>query len=308
MQRIVKNIREQTKAKARHAKREALILLPLLFGVIIAYQYRDNLFGTRFDLPIRVISVIALVVLGWAFARDLGRALGPALFKRVDPGTAGVVGFVIRLSTLLITLLVALKIAGIQPRTLALGGAITAVIFGLAAQQTLGNLIAGTVLLSARPFRVGERIRLHAGGVAGQLEGTVASLGLLYTILHEHGESILIPNNVVLAAAVIPLKDPGELNLVARLQAGVKPSQVHKLLESSITIKTLVPPYIELEEIDGEEVTVRIHATPEAKEDGPRLADEVIAMLAIVTRGEHQEIDTEEFDLIRAGLQEPPKT
>ena len=38
---------------------------------------------------------------------------------------------------------------------------IWAVIFGLSAQQMLGNVIAGMVLLSARPFRVGERIRWH---------------------------------------------------------------------------------------------------------------------------------------------------
>ena len=49
----------------------------------------------------------------------------------------------------------ALRLAGLKPETLAVGGAITAVILGLAAQQTVGNLIAGTVLLSARPFRVG---------------------------------------------------------------------------------------------------------------------------------------------------------
>ena len=54
-------------------------------------------------------------------------------------------------------------------------------ILGLAAQQTLGNLFAGTVLLSARPFRVGERVRLQGGGLAGKLEGVVSSLGLLYT-------------------------------------------------------------------------------------------------------------------------------
>jgi len=34
-------------------------------------------------------------------------------------------------------------------------GAIFAVVVGLAAQQTLGNLIAGVVLISARPFRTG---------------------------------------------------------------------------------------------------------------------------------------------------------
>lgn len=38
-----------------------------------------------------------------------------------------------------------------------------AVVVGLAAQQTLGDLIAGMVLIAARPFRVGDRVRLQAG-------------------------------------------------------------------------------------------------------------------------------------------------
>ena len=128
--------------------------------------------------------MIALVALGWAFARDVGRAAGPTFFRRMDPATAGTVGFLIRLLTIGITLLVALQRSpGVRPQTLAVGGAFTAVVFGLAAQQTLGNLIAGMVLLSARPFRVGERVRLQAGAVGGSVEGIVSSLGLLYTTL-----------------------------------------------------------------------------------------------------------------------------
>jgi small conductance mechanosensitive channel len=42
--------------------------------------------------------VIALVILGWAFAMNLGRAIGPELLKRLDPGAAGTVGFLIRLA------------------------------------------------------------------------------------------------------------------------------------------------------------------------------------------------------------------
>ena len=99
----------------------------------------------------------------------------------MDPAVAGTVGFVIRLATVAVALVVALSIAGVNPRTLALGGAFTAVIVGLAAQQTLGNVIAGTVLLSARPFRVGDTVRLQGGQIAGQIEGTIGSLGLLYT-------------------------------------------------------------------------------------------------------------------------------
>ena len=75
----------------------------------------------------------------------------------MDPATAGTVGFLIRLATMGITLVIALSVAGVNAAGLVAGSAFTAVILGLAAQQTLGNLIAGMVLLSARPFRVGER-------------------------------------------------------------------------------------------------------------------------------------------------------
>jgi small conductance mechanosensitive channel len=98
----------------------------------------------------------------------------------MDPATAGTIGFLIRLAFLAVAVLFSLHAAGLRPQTLVVGGAITAVVFGLAAQQTLGSLIAGMVLISARPFKVGDRVRLQAGGLAGQIEGVVASLGLLY--------------------------------------------------------------------------------------------------------------------------------
>src|SRR5215213_8669662 len=128
-------------------------------------------------------------------------------------------------------MLVALRIAGLEPRTLAVSGAIFAVVFGLAAQQTLGNLIAGVVLISARPFKVGERVRLQAGGLAGEIEGIVSSLGLLYTTFARGEESIMVPNNVVLTAAIVPLREPSSVNLRARLRPDVMPSTVQELLE-----------------------------------------------------------------------------
>src|SRR5439155_14455993 len=119
----------------------------------------------------------------------------------MDPATAGTVGFLIRLITIAIAVIAALRIAGLRPQTLAVGGAFTAVIVGLAAQQTLGNLIAGTVLLSARPFRVGERVRVQAGAIAGQIEGVVSSLGLLYTTFAQGADQVMVPNSVVLNVA-----------------------------------------------------------------------------------------------------------
>ncbi len=135
-------------------------------------------------------------------------------------------------------------------------------ILGLAAQQTIGNLIAGTVLLSARPFRVGDRVRMHAGGVAGQVEGTVASLGLLYTTLANGEDRILVPNNVVLAGAVVPLREPSGVDMRARLDARVKPSEVEERIEDGVSVRTRTDPQIDLEEFVDGELIVRVRATP----------------------------------------------
>jgi hypothetical protein len=43
-------------------------------------------------------------------------------------------------------------------------------------------------------------------------------------------------------------------------------------------------PHIGLEEVDADELIVRIAATPAADSDGPRLADEILAAIAPVTR------------------------
>ena len=273
----------QTAQKAKRAKLELLVIVPLLALTIFAYVRRVQIFGAGADTPVRVGTALAMVGLGLVLARDLGRFFAPALFRRMDDATAGTVAFLIRLVFIAVAALLALRIAGLDPATLAVGGAITAVVVGLAAQQTLGNLIAGMVLIAARPFRVGDRVRLQAGAVAGQIEGTVVTLGLLYTSFAEGQDSIMVPNNIVLGAAVVPLREPAKVDLRARLRPEVRPSEVQRVLETGIKTPVRGEPNISLEEIDSDEVVVRIQATPENGADGPALADEVLAALAEIT-------------------------
>jgi small conductance mechanosensitive channel len=298
-------LREISPRVVKRARLEALVLVPLFVGIVVLYDNRVSLLGTRvgarrgargaivpahkqlesaLETPVTVIAVIALMILGWAIARDIGRGLGPPLFRRLDPATAGTVGFLIRLATVALALLVALRVAGVEAKTLALGGAFTAVIVGLAAQQTLGNLIAGTVLLSARPFRVGERVRLQGGQLAGQVEGTVSSLGLLYTTFATGDDSIMVPNSVVLNVAVLPLREPEAVNLRARLRAGMTPGDLQEILEKALQTPLRDAPRITLEELDGDEVVVRIAATPLVAAQGRHLASELLGIVSRETR------------------------
>jgi small conductance mechanosensitive channel len=266
---------EVDRAEAKRARGGIVVLGALIVAVIILFDRRRDLFP-GYGTEARVATVIALVVLGVALARSLGRGLAPALFRRLDPGTAGTVGFLLRLGTVLVALVVALRIAGVQPETLAVGGAFTAVVVGLAAQQTLGNVFAGLVLLSTRPFRVGDRVRMQGGMLAGELEGIVSSLGLFHTTLLRGGDRIMVPNGNVIQAAIAPLREPERVELRARFDARVAPREVQEMLEQAITTPTRRPPDVTLEELDRDDVIVRITATPQNPADGAMLAAEVL--------------------------------
>ncbi len=280
---------ELTRARLRRARVETLVLAALFAGVIIVYDHRSPWLGIA-SAPAKtaaqVVTVVLLVILGWAIARDFGRVLSPSLLKRADPATAGTIGFLVRLVTLLAAVIVALHFAGVRTADIAIGASFTAVVFGLAAQQTLGNLIAGIVLLSARPFRVGERVRLQGGMLAGQVEGTVTALGLLYTTFANGQDRILVPNNTVIQIAVIPLREPTAVSLRARLRPGTTPSDLQQVLADGITVALRGQPTITLEELDGPSVVVRISATPVNTADGGRLASELLTTVSTVTAAE----------------------
>jgi hypothetical protein len=77
------------------ARRQAAVLVPLLTGILIVYALRKDILGigpnSSWQTPIRAATVILLVALGWAIARDIGQAASPMFFRRMDPSTAGTV-------------------------------------------------------------------------------------------------------------------------------------------------------------------------------------------------------------------------
>src|SRR5437867_739481 len=94
--------------RARRARRTVILLGPLVVGVVLVNKYRVQLFGL--DEPVRLLCSVALVGLGALFSRDFGRVLMEPLMRRVDPGTAGTIGLLVRLVMLTVAAIVALRI------------------------------------------------------------------------------------------------------------------------------------------------------------------------------------------------------
>lgn len=265
----------------RFSKRQLgglLAALLVIAGTLFVYAHRREI-APGYGQWIRAGTVAVLVIVGSAATHWLVRGLSPRFYRRLDPATAGTAGFVVRLLAMTAVVVLALRIAGVNADTLAVGGAFTAVLVGLAAQQAMSGIFAGIVLQSTRPFRVGERVRLVGGALAGSLEGTVSSLGLFYTTLSQGADRLMVPNNVLLSLVVVPLREPDKVDLRVRFPSQASPQEIEERLLRAITVPTRYKPGVSLEELDADGVVFRINATPLRPEDGSQLAEEVLEAL-----------------------------
>lgn len=128
------------------------------------------------------------------------------LEPRIGSAHAAVIRYALVFAGGLISIIITLELLKIGVKQLLLGGAFTAVLVGIAAQQTLSNVFAGIALLFARPFAVGDEVRMRGGVVSGQIEGIVTEIGITYVRLDTDEGKLNVPNSQVLAAAVGPLR------------------------------------------------------------------------------------------------------
>jgi hypothetical protein len=135
---------------------------------------------------------------------------------------ASVVRYALVLIGAVTTLVVTLVLFGVPVGQLLVGGALTSVFVGIAAQQALSNVFAGMVLLLASPFRVGDAIRLRAGSLGGPVEGTVSEIGITYLRVATSDGMLSVPNSQVLNAVVGPL--PPGADLAAPAQSAPAPA------------------------------------------------------------------------------------
>jgi small conductance mechanosensitive channel len=92
------------------------------------------------------------------------------------------------------------------------GASIASVVIGLAAQSTLGNLVAGLSITLYRPFKLGDTLQVTAP--TGTESGTVEQISLGYTTLVTADQRrVVLPNSV--AASQVTL------NIGARVAAPV---------------------------------------------------------------------------------------
>jgi len=164
----------------------------------------------------------AAVFLGVAFlvSRGIRRLVGGVLARdkdvRIDRTAAHLT---VRMLYAVVFLVALLFYAHMVPALRSLGTAMLAsagiltVVVGLAAQGTLGNLIAGITIMLYRPFKVGEIVQLQTP--MGPETGTLERISLGYTILRtSDGRRVVVPNTVMAGEITMNLSSPDLLAVI----------------------------------------------------------------------------------------------
>ncbi len=154
--------------------------------------------GQLANFGIKLVIALIVYLIGNAIAKAISKGISGLMIKRkADKTIAGFLGNIVYAILLLIVVLSALSVLGVKTSSfmVIVGAAVLAI--GVAMQGTLSNLAAGVMLISLRPFKVGDSV------IAGGQTGTVHDIGILSTtILTSDNKKILVPNSAISGGAV----------------------------------------------------------------------------------------------------------
>lgn len=148
----------------------------------------NGLFGVSWTVIIEIVIVAAVAItMERLITRYLSRFARRAKLER---STANNLTLTFRVLILLGAVLAISRISGVQPEIILSASAIGGAAVGFASQRTIGNFVAGLFLLAARPFKVGDYVRV------GNVEGVVQEVTLNYTKILTIGKNVVSMSNL----------------------------------------------------------------------------------------------------------------
>jgi small-conductance mechanosensitive channel len=165
--------------------------------------------GTLHKKLVVWISVGVLLVFGVVSTSRTATCLSRGIAARSLPSAAGAVRVVTAAVGYLFVIFAVLAVLKVDVEHLLVAAGLVGIVLGIAAQQSLGNVFAGVVLMLARPFSVGDHVRVRSGALGGTFDAWVHEMSLTYVTLRTDDGDLKVPNSAMLAAGVGRLPKQG---------------------------------------------------------------------------------------------------
>jgi len=155
------------------------------------WKYLSNLKPAALSAVYQVIIILLIFFIGRKIIQLVTKASDRAL-KKIPGEETGIRHFTVSLIRALLYIAMILIIAarlGISSTSLAAVVASAGLALGLALQGSLQNFAGGVLILTMKPFSTGDYISFSSG------EGTVRTIGLVYTVIRTRDNRIItVPN------------------------------------------------------------------------------------------------------------------
>lgn len=191
--------------------------------------------GINFSMTygLKIVGALLIFIIGKWIAKWIQRLLVTLMKKKkVDDTLQSFLENLVYILLLIVIVLASLSALGIETTSfIAILGA-AGLAIGLALQGTLGNVGAGVLLISFRPFKVGDFV------AAGGEMGTIESISLFATILHTPDNKVItIPNSTIAGGNItnFSAKETRRLNLVFGIGYGDDLKLAKSVLQEIIT-------------------------------------------------------------------------
>ena len=148
------------------------------------------------------IGAAVLLVSGVIATRRLAAGLGHVVTQRSIAAAGAAVRLLATGVGYVVVVFAVFAVLEVSIDHLLVGAGLAGIIIGIAAQQSLGNVFAALVLLLARPFKVGDHVRIRSGALGGVFDAWVLEVSLTYVTLRTDDGDLKIPNSAMLAAGV----------------------------------------------------------------------------------------------------------
>jgi small-conductance mechanosensitive channel len=147
-----------------------------------------NLFG----LPLRdVFEIIIIIIIAIALERIVTTYLSRfAKRTKLEANVSNNLALTFRIIVLIATIAAISTVGGFSADWIVSISAVGAAAVGFASQKTIGNFIAGIFLMAARPFKVGNYVRI------GTVEGIVSEITINYTKILTASNNIVSISNL----------------------------------------------------------------------------------------------------------------
>jgi small-conductance mechanosensitive channel len=197
--------RQVAKVKAQARPWRAIIALVLAVAAAIVSFTADSITPNQvLEQVIAIGGALAFCLLAVVAVIGFARKSRDVMQPVTGRAHAAVVRYTIVLVGSIAVLFITLGLLDVPIDQLLVGGAVTSIILGIAAQQSLGNVFSGLVLLLSHPFGVGDAVSFRSGAFSGEIEGIVTEIGITYVRIETAEGNIRLPNSQVLASAVGP--------------------------------------------------------------------------------------------------------